>query len=66
MRDESPLLYTAIFFGISTQSSSNMELLPVKTIPSHFSQVYDASEQDFGRCLAGMTLTGATSPSVNR
>lgn len=29
------------------QSSSNMELLPVKTIPSHFSQVYDASERDF-------------------
>jgi len=29
------------------QSSSNMELLPVKTIPSHFSQVYDASVRDF-------------------
>lgn len=29
------------------QSSSNMKLLPVKTIPSHFSQVYDASERDF-------------------
>ena len=29
------------------QSSSNMELLPVKTIPSHFSQVYDASVGDF-------------------
>lgn len=29
------------------QSSSNIELLPVKTIPSHFSQVYDASERDF-------------------
>ena len=29
------------------QSSSGMELLPVKTIPSHFSQVYDASERDF-------------------
>ncbi len=29
------------------QSSSNMELLPVKTIPSHFSQVYEASERDF-------------------
>lgn len=24
-----------------------MQLLPVKTIPSHFSQVYDASERDF-------------------
>jgi hypothetical protein len=29
------------------QSSEEMELLPVKTIPSHFSQVYDASERDF-------------------
>ncbi len=29
------------------QSSEDMELLPVKTIPSHFSQVYDASERDF-------------------
>ncbi len=29
------------------QSSSNMELMPVKTIPSHFSQVYDASVRDF-------------------
>lgn len=29
------------------QSSSNITLLPVKTIPSHFSQVYDASVRDF-------------------
>lgn len=29
------------------QSSSEIELLPVKTIPNHFSQVYDASERDF-------------------
>ena len=29
------------------QSSTTMELMPVKTIPSHFSQVYDASERDF-------------------
>jgi uncharacterized protein len=27
--------------------TSAVELLPVKTIPSHFSQVYDASERDF-------------------
>ncbi len=33
--------------SFAPQSSSNMELLPVKTIPSHFSQVYDASERDF-------------------
>jgi uncharacterized protein len=31
------------------QTSSTMELLPVKTIPSHFSQVYEASEEDFRR-----------------
>ncbi|MDJ0735376.1 MAG: ATP-binding protein [Nostocaceae cyanobacterium] len=31
------------------QTSTTMELLPVKTIPSHFSQVYDASSEDFRR-----------------
>lgn len=29
------------------QTSVDLELLPVKTIPSHFSQVYDANEGDF-------------------
>lgn len=29
------------------QSSEALELLPVKTIPSHFSQVYEASQRDF-------------------
>jgi len=29
------------------QTNSNIQLMPVKTIPSHFSQVYDASETDF-------------------
>jgi DNA helicase HerA-like ATPase len=29
------------------QSSADIELLPVKTVPSHFSQVYEASERDF-------------------
>jgi len=29
------------------QSSSTIELLPVKTIPSHFSRVFEASERDF-------------------
>ncbi|MBD2022256.1 ATP-binding protein [Leptolyngbya sp. FACHB-36] len=33
--------------SLQPQSSADIELLPVKTIPSHFSQVYDASEQDF-------------------
>jgi uncharacterized protein len=28
-------------------NSSAVDLLPVKTIPSHFSQVYDAAERDF-------------------
>ncbi len=28
-------------------NTSAVELMPVKTIPSHFSQVYDASERDF-------------------
>ena len=29
------------------QSNTEIELLPVKTIPGHFSQVYDAAERDF-------------------
>lgn len=33
--------------SFQAQTSAEMELLPVKTIPSHFSQVYDASEADF-------------------
>lgn len=33
--------------SFQAQSSETMELLPVKTIPSHFSQVYDASVRDF-------------------
>ncbi len=33
--------------SFTPQTNSNLQLLPVKTIPSHFSQVYDASEQDF-------------------
>lgn len=33
--------------SFQSQSSEEMDLLPVKTIPSHFSQVYDASERDF-------------------
>jgi hypothetical protein len=33
--------------SFQAQSSESMELLPVKTIPSHFSQVYDASDRDF-------------------
>ena len=33
--------------SFTANTSTELELLPVKTIPSHFSQVYDASESDF-------------------
>ena len=33
--------------SFEAQTSSELELLPVKTIPAHFSQVYEASETDF-------------------
>lgn len=33
--------------SLQVQSSEELELLPVKTIPSHFSQVYEANERDF-------------------
>jgi DNA helicase HerA-like ATPase len=33
--------------SFEAQTSADMELLPVKTIPAHFSQVYEASEEDF-------------------
>ncbi|HAE05202.1 helicase HerA domain-containing protein [Richelia intracellularis] len=35
--------------SFEAQTSTTMELLPVKTIPSHFSQVYEALEEDFRR-----------------
>jgi DNA helicase HerA-like ATPase len=38
--------------SFEAQTSSDIELLPVKTIPSHFSQVYEATEEDF-RCVFG-------------
>ncbi len=37
----------AALASFQAQSSENVDLRPVKTIPSHFSQVYDASERDF-------------------
>jgi hypothetical protein len=37
----------ALIASFQAQSSTEMQLLPVKTIPSHFSQVYDASDRDF-------------------
>lgn len=33
--------------SFQAQTSEQLELLPVKTIPSHFSQVFDANERDF-------------------
>ncbi len=33
--------------GLDLTSDSDLQLLPVKTIPTHFSPVYDASERDF-------------------
>jgi uncharacterized protein len=33
--------------SMEVQSSEPLELLPVKTIPAHFSQVFEASERDF-------------------
>ncbi|WP_036485760.1 ATP-binding protein [Myxosarcina sp. GI1] len=33
--------------SFEAQTSTELELLPVKTIPAHFSQVYEASESDF-------------------
>lgn len=33
--------------SFQAQTSANISLMPVKTIPSHFSQVYEASEYDF-------------------
>ncbi|MEM9483993.1 MAG: ATP-binding protein [Cyanobacteria bacterium P01_F01_bin.116] len=41
---------TAHHSGVASyeaNSNAQMQLLPVKTIPGHFSQVYDASERDF-------------------
>ncbi len=37
----------AVLASFQAQSSEELELRPVKTIPSHFSQVYDATERDF-------------------
>jgi uncharacterized protein len=33
--------------SFEANSNTDMELLPVKTVPSHFSQVFDADERDF-------------------
>jgi DNA helicase HerA-like ATPase len=43
---------SAALASYKAATSAQMELLPVKTIPSHFSQVFDATERDF-RCVFG-------------
>ncbi|MFM7323776.1 MAG: helicase HerA domain-containing protein [Nodosilinea sp.] len=35
------------YASLEAQSNAEVELLPVKTIPAHFSQVYEASDRDF-------------------
>jgi len=44
-----PSHQSGVNYGASFQAQTNaeVELLPVKTIPAHFSQVFDASERDF-------------------
>ncbi|WP_267383689.1 helicase HerA domain-containing protein [Cyanobacterium sp. uoEpiScrs1] len=38
--------------SFEANTNNDIELLPVKTIPAHFSQVYEALEEDF-RCVFG-------------
>jgi DNA helicase HerA-like ATPase len=38
---------SSTYGSLQVQSNADVELLPVKTIPAHFSQVYDASDRDF-------------------
>lgn len=38
---------SSTYGSLQVQSNADVELLPVKTIPGHFSQVYDASDRDF-------------------
>jgi DNA helicase HerA-like ATPase len=37
----------AVLASYQAQTGAELDLLPVKTIPSHFSEVFDASERDF-------------------
>jgi uncharacterized protein len=37
----------AVLASFEAQTNMEWELLPVKTVPSHFSQVFDANENDF-------------------
>ncbi|MDJ1181882.1 ATP-binding protein [Roseofilum casamattae] len=44
---ESPAISDTSFASLTPQTSADFTLRPVKTIPSHFSQVYEAQELDF-------------------
>ena len=44
---ELPEMEDTSLASFQTNSNSDAVLLPVKTIPTHFSQVFDASERDF-------------------
>jgi DNA helicase HerA-like ATPase len=46
-RGNSPTVSDSSLGSFQPQTSADLELLPVKTIPAHFSQVYEACEQDF-------------------
>lgn len=46
-QEQKPGNLSTTLASFQANTSRQMELLPVKTIPSHFSQVYDASERDF-------------------
>jgi DNA helicase HerA-like ATPase len=44
---QSQLARSSSLASFQANTNEQMELLPVKTIPSHFSQVFDANERDF-------------------
>ncbi len=43
----SPEAVSSKLASLEIDTSTELELLPVKTIPAHFSQVYEATERDF-------------------
>ncbi|ERN41927.1 putative ATPase [Rubidibacter lacunae KORDI 51-2] len=45
--ERSDVRQTGAIASFQAQSSSENQLQPVKTVPSHFSQVYEASKRDF-------------------
>ena len=47
LKTQNSKLSSSKLSSYAAQTSADIELLPVKTIPGHFSQVYDASERDF-------------------